>query len=87
VLWDGTKLINLNSFIPADSNWRLALATEINSKGQILGVGYHDGAPREFLLTPGSNAIPLPSAAMAGAFTLPLVLCGVEIRRRSRIRT
>jgi len=52
-LWDGARMIDLNSQIPADSGWHLQAATAINEAGQIVGWGRILGIPTAFLLTPG----------------------------------
>jgi hypothetical protein len=38
--------------ILGDSHWVLESAVAINAKGQIAGVGLHDGKLRAFVLTP-----------------------------------
>ena len=52
VLWDGDRVIDLNTLIPAGSGWQLYRAAAINDRGEIAGVGNHDGQIRAFLLTP-----------------------------------
>ncbi|HEX8521246.1 MAG TPA: hypothetical protein VF669_03250 [Tepidisphaeraceae bacterium] len=72
---------DLNALIPASSGWDLWFASAINDSGQIVGSGTFNGAPRAFLLTPGSGGatppttIPLPPGAAAGSFTLGLFFC------------
>ncbi|MBL9135057.1 MAG: hypothetical protein JNK85_04280 [Verrucomicrobiales bacterium] len=55
VLWTGTERVWLGDRIPSDSGWTLLEADCINDRGQITGIGYHDGQPRVFLLTPRSG--------------------------------
>jgi probable HAF family extracellular repeat protein len=43
---------DLNNLIPANSGWVLSKAEDINDAGQIVGIGFKDGQPRAFLLTP-----------------------------------
>ncbi len=43
---------DLNDLIPADSGWDLAVASDINNVGQIVGSGILNGRVRAFLLTP-----------------------------------
>ena len=43
---------DLNSLVPASSGWTLVRATGINDRGQIIGVGQHNGKSEAFLLTP-----------------------------------
>lgn len=52
VLWQGGKIHDLNQLIPPDSGWVLGGAADINSSGQIVGVGHHHGVARAYLLTP-----------------------------------
>jgi len=51
LLWDGDEVIDLNSRIPAGSGWQLYRAAAINDRGDIVGVGNHNGQIRAFLLT------------------------------------
>ncbi|HVA30409.1 MAG TPA: PIG-L family deacetylase, partial [Gaiellaceae bacterium] len=55
-LYDNGAAVDLNTLIDSGSGWILEQATGINDRGQIVGVGSHDGATRAFLLTPGSAA-------------------------------
>jgi probable HAF family extracellular repeat protein len=43
---------DLNSLIPANSGWTLIEANAINTSGQIVGYGNHNGFNHAFLLTP-----------------------------------
>jgi probable HAF family extracellular repeat protein len=52
VAWYQGRLVDLNTLLPSGSGWVLTQATEINNRGQILGIGSHNGQPRLFLLTP-----------------------------------
>jgi hypothetical protein len=45
-------MIDLNTLISQGSGWELEWATGINDSGQIVGVGFHNGLQRAFLLTP-----------------------------------
>jgi probable HAF family extracellular repeat protein len=51
VLWEEGVVTDLNDLIPADSGWQLQYAGSINARGQISGVGIHNGEGRAFLLT------------------------------------
>ena len=51
-IFSGGQFFDLDAFIPPDSGWRLFEAFGINNRGQIVGVGEHDGVSRAFLLTP-----------------------------------
>lgn len=48
-------LQDLNSCIPQYSDWVLSTANAINNRGQIIGTGFKNGIPTDFLLTPISN--------------------------------
>jgi probable HAF family extracellular repeat protein len=51
-LYDAAGMHDLNGLIPADSGWVLDTARSINDRGQVVGVGIHDGEFHGFLLTP-----------------------------------
>lgn len=87
---DGTML-DLNGLIAADSGWMLEVATDINERGWIVGVGSNDeGFSRGFLLTPidgpdpSPNPIPLPPAAWTGLCLGTAIVLPQVIRRRKR---
>ena len=54
VLWADGAIVDLNSLLPAGSDWRLEVATGINDSGAIVGYGRRAGLPgsRAFLLAP-----------------------------------
>jgi len=52
LLWQGGKVYELNALVPPRSGWKLQNALGINSRGQIIGNGIHNGIRRGFLLTP-----------------------------------
>jgi hypothetical protein len=45
-------MYDLNNLIAPGSGWLLGAAYAINDRGQIVGVGTHNGQDRAFLLTP-----------------------------------
>lgn len=49
-LWRAGRMIDLNDSIPEYSGWVLNQASGINSRGDIVGTGVHDGETRAFLL-------------------------------------
>lgn len=51
-IWRDGVMTDLNTLIPPQSGWVLAEATAINSRGGIVGLGYHHSDARAFLLTP-----------------------------------
>lgn len=50
--WKNGKAQDLNKLLPSGSGWTLYFAESINSKGQIVGIGDHNGQLRAFLLAP-----------------------------------
>ena len=56
-IWQpGTAMTALNTLIPAGSGWSLQQANGINDRGQIVGLGVHNGHTRGYLLTPSFSA-------------------------------
>ncbi len=51
-LWDGVKIVNLNTRIPDGSGWLLSSASGVNDDGRIVGLGTLNGATHAFRLTP-----------------------------------
>ncbi len=52
-LYSDGAMIDLNTFLPADSGWLLARACAINDSGQIVGIGMNpEGFTGAYLLTP-----------------------------------
>lgn len=78
-LYEGGRMSDLNTLLPADTGWTLQSAEGINNAGQIVGWGTNPaGQGHAFLLTP----IPEPSSA-----TILLLLTGTTLAgRRSRRR-
>lgn len=80
IIYDGTKMLDLNTLIAPSSGWRLATADAINNTGQILCYGYDStGAYHPLLLTP---SVPEPSsllALLAGTGSV-----GTMLRRRAK---
>jgi probable HAF family extracellular repeat protein len=54
-LFANGTMIDLNTLLPPGSGWVLHRATGINSAGQIVGTGIHNGSTRGFLLSPPSQ--------------------------------
>jgi hypothetical protein len=46
LVWYGGPLTNLNTRLPASSEWRLDAARAINDDGPIVGFGFRGGRPR-----------------------------------------
>ncbi len=55
-------MIDLNILLPRRSGWVLQSASDINDKGQITGIGLHNGATRAYRLTPE----PVPEEPVIG---------------------
>jgi probable HAF family extracellular repeat protein len=51
-IWQSGTPVDLNTLIPAGSNWTLGQATGINDAGNIIGVGTVNGMAHGFVLTP-----------------------------------
>ena len=51
ILWHDGNIVDLTRALN-DSSWQLLSATAINDKGQIVGVGLHDGVGFGYVLTP-----------------------------------
>ncbi|MDQ6931212.1 MAG: HAF repeat-containing protein [Candidatus Eremiobacteraeota bacterium] len=51
-VYNGTKMLDLNTMIPPGSHWVLDAATGINDAGLIAGYGELNGQQRAYLLTP-----------------------------------
>jgi hypothetical protein len=51
-LWAEGKIIRLDDQINPRSHWKLQVATSINNRGEIAGIGLHYGRERVFLLRP-----------------------------------
>jgi probable HAF family extracellular repeat protein len=63
-VWQNGALSDLNDLILPGSGWSLSFASGINSAGQIVGQGIHNGKIRAFLLTPDSSALPAPAGTV-----------------------
>ncbi len=46
-------MTDLNTLIPPDSGWQLVQANAINARGDIAGMGIHNGVTASFLLRRG----------------------------------
>lgn len=51
-VWSSGTLIDLNSLIPANCNWVLNTAQDVNNAGYIVGTGTFNGALHGFILVP-----------------------------------
>jgi probable HAF family extracellular repeat protein len=51
-IWQSGVIEDLNTLIPANSNWQLIEADGVNNAGQIVGYGMFNGQQRGFVMTP-----------------------------------
>ncbi len=51
-LWSAGVMTDLNTILPPNSGWELQVANDINTNGQIVGYGLHNGQTRAFLMAP-----------------------------------
>jgi len=77
-LYDGGKMTDLNSLLPAKSGWELLNAFDINNKGQIVGIGVHNGKMRNFVATitsaPNATRTTVSDAPGTTVFGQPVTL-------------
>ncbi len=50
-LWENGLMTDLNTLLPANSNWELTTARFINNNQQVVGEGFFDGQPSWYFLT------------------------------------
>jgi len=79
-LWENGTMTDLNDLLPEASGWELHRAYDMNNLGQIVGTGVINGEWRAYLLTPESNVIPAPGAAILGMIGIGMV--GAYTRKR-----
>ncbi|MEM8678209.1 MAG: hypothetical protein AAGF97_02535, partial [Planctomycetota bacterium] len=79
VIWEAGEIFDLNTLIPAGSDWNLLSANGINTQGQIVGFGTLAGETRAFLLTP----VPEPASSLLWLGGVLLVCRGSRTLRRS----
>lgn len=61
-VWDGVNgMTDLNDLLIGPTDWHLNQALAINSSGQIVGSGEHNGVSHGFLLTPVTADAPGPT--------------------------
>jgi probable HAF family extracellular repeat protein len=51
-IYEGDKMVDLNTLIPQGTGWSLAGANSINNSGIIVGEGFYNGIIRPFILFP-----------------------------------
>ncbi len=75
VLWQNGAVapIDLNSLLPANSDWILQEARSINNLGQVVGTGLHNGQSHAFELT-----MPTTSGILAHSVTWSTTANGIE---------
>ncbi|MCA1567939.1 MAG: hypothetical protein LC803_20295 [Acidobacteria bacterium] len=72
-IYEGGRMSDLNALIPANSGWLLKEATDINSRGQIVGRGTLNGQGRGFMLTPSDHVMLLTEPGSGKALALDSV--------------
>jgi probable HAF family extracellular repeat protein len=79
-LYSNGVMIDLNSLLPANSDWELVYAQAINDSGQIVGLAIVNGSQYHgFLLTQAPNLTSLsPSSAAAGGAAFTLTVAGAN---------
>jgi probable HAF family extracellular repeat protein len=77
-LWENGTMTDLNTLLPANSDWELTDARFINDNRQIVGEGFYQGQGAWFLLSLGGseNHPPLANAGLDQSFA-----CGVSEAR------
>jgi probable HAF family extracellular repeat protein len=83
-LWNEGVPTNLNTLLPANSGWQIGGADAINNRGQIIGIGDFKHQTETFIMTPSSQAIPLPSPLLIGLTTFPLAMLAMRMFRDRR---
>jgi len=79
---DGTEMIDLNDLLDPQAGWILYSAQAINSSGQIVGYGSHNGVKRAFLLTPDDAPPAYPEPATWTMLLAGFGAVGRSMRRR-----
>lgn len=72
-IYEGGRMLDLNSLIPAGAGWVLNAAGDINEHGQIVGRGRLNGQERAFMLTPAGPPVLLTEPDSARALALDSV--------------
>ena len=72
-LWDGSKLIDLNTLLPAHPGITLTEGLDINNSGEILAAGLLNGKAMDFLLKPQATTAALKTSNAAAAFSVAAV--------------
>jgi probable HAF family extracellular repeat protein len=97
-LYDSGVMTDLNDLIPPDSGWEVYQASGINSSGQIVGEGFHNGAQHGFLMTPdngprmprgprsSSGVLPGYELAAAGALSETRMVAGLPFEAADQAR-
>jgi probable HAF family extracellular repeat protein len=66
-IWQTNSMVDLNTYLPANSGWELTSAQFINDAGRIVGVGFLNGNQQVFVLDLSSgNGGGAPPVAVAG---------------------
>lgn len=86
-LWRGGRFIDLTAALDPADGWVLNTAADINDRGQIVGIGIHNGFQRGYVLDFGSPAaVPEPASVGLAAVGLAAVGLAVGLLRARRQR-
>ena len=65
-LWQNGAMVDLNTLLPANSEWELTTALQINNAGQIAGFGFYQHQYVPYLMTIVPPVVNHPPVANAG---------------------
>ena len=85
-LYDGVRMIDLNTLIDPLSGWELQRGEGINDVGQITGYGTINGQTHAFLLTPSGVPEIDPATGSSALSLVAGVLAMVEQRRQRGLK-
>ncbi len=84
--WNVPVSDNLNNYIASGLGINLTAAIKVDDLGQIIAQGTLNGAPGDFLLTPGEAPTPAPEPSALALLAIGATALGVRSARRRRKR-